>query len=295
MSMILARAVTLTSALILAACAQAQNAQPESASITSAAAAATRTPAATDTAALKQAIAGAWRDPANVTRDRYRHPYETLTFFGIAPTHTVVEITPGGGWYAEILAPYLRDRGSYVAAVVDPAAVPADGGRDYQQKSKAGLEEKFAAAPPQFDQVKLVGFDPKAPVLGPPESADRVLTFRNVHNWRSNGSAEGLFKAFFAVLKRGGVLGVVEHRANNDVAANDDSGYVGQAQVIGLAEGAGFKLEQASEINANPKDSKDHPEGVWTLPPSNRHADSDKAKYQAIGESDRMTLRFVKP
>ncbi|HZW19632.1 MAG TPA: methyltransferase [Luteimonas sp.] len=246
-------------------------------------------------AALQQAVAGDWRDPANVARDRYRHPAETLAFFGVKPGQTVIEITPGGGWYAEILAPLLRGDGHYVAAVVDPMAVKEGSGRDYQQKSKSGLEAKFAAAPAQFDGAGLVAYDPNAPVFGAPGSADVVLTFRNVHNWRMAGQAEGMFRGFFDVLKSGGTLGVVEHRAAADVGDDDKSGYVGVRQMIAMAEAAGFKLDAQSEINANPKDTKDYPGGVWTLPPTNNHDDADDAKYQAIGESDRMTLRFVKP
>jgi predicted methyltransferase len=245
-------------------------------------------------AALQAAIDGSWRDPANTPRDKYRHPGQTLAFFGIRPDMTVVEITPGGGWYAEILAPYLRNEGKYVAAVVDPMAVAEGKGRDYQQRSKDGLAKKFAAAPAQFDKATVVGYDPKAPSFGAPGSADLVLTFRNVHNWRSAGQAEGMFKGFYEVLKPGGMLGVVEHRAKADVPADDKSGYVGQDQVIALAKAAGFELAGSSEVNANPRDTKDYPGGVWTLPPSNNHPDADDAKYQAIGESDRMTLRFVK-
>ena len=144
--------------------------------------------------ALQQAIAGDWRDPANVARDRYRHPAETLAFFGVEPGQTLVEITPGGGWYAEILAPLLRDNGHYITAVVDPAAMEEGGGRDYQQRAKSRLEAKFAAAPAQFDQAQVVAYDPAAPVFGAPGSADVVVTFRNVHNWRSNGQAEGMFR-----------------------------------------------------------------------------------------------------
>ncbi|GAB2628701.1 class I SAM-dependent methyltransferase [Novilysobacter erysipheiresistens] len=279
----------------LAAC----NGNPPEPAATADAPAATEAPttaaAATPDAALQAAIAGDWRDPANVARDKYRHPAETLAFFGLQPQQTVVEITPGGGWYAEILAPYLRDGGHYVAAVVDPAALPEGGGRDYQQRSRDGLDKKFSAAPAQFDAAEVVAYDPAKPVFGAAGSADLVLTFRNVHNWRSDGIAQEMFDGFFAVLKPGGTLGVVEHRAIADVAADDESGYVGQDQVVALAEAAGFVLEEASEINANPLDTKDHPNGVWTLPPGNNHDDADDAKYQAIGESDRMTLRFRKP
>jgi predicted methyltransferase len=256
---------------------------------------ATAAPPQAGSDALRQAVAGDWRDPKNTARDRYRHPAETLAFFGLKPGQTVIEITPGGGWYAEILAPLLRDDGQYVAAVVDPMAVKEGGSRDYQQKSKSNLQKKFAAAPAQFDRAKVVAYDPNAPKFGAPGSADVVLTFRNVHNWRSANQAEGMFRGFFAVLKSGGTLGVAEHRARGDVADDDKSGYVGEQQVIAMAEAAGFRLDAKSEINANPKDTKDYPGGVWTLPPTNDHDAKDDAKYQAIGESDRMTLRFVKP
>ena len=284
--------------LALAACSPQQSATPaaaEPATETVAPATETVAPATAADATLDAAIAGAWRDPANAARDPYRHPGETLAFFGIRPDMTVVEITPGGGWYAEILAPYLKEHGHYLAAVVDPMAVPEGRGRDYQQKSKDGLEKKFAEAPAQFERATVVTYDPTAPVLGEPGSADLVVTFRNVHNWRGGGQAEGMFKAFHEVLKPGGTLGVVEHRAAADVPADDKSGYVGQDQVIALATAAGFELAESSEINANPLDTKDHPNGVWTLPPGNNHPEEDRAKYQAIGESDRMTLRFVKP
>ena len=243
---------------------------------------------------LRTAIAGEWRTPANAARDGHRHPAETLTFFGVTPDQTIIEITPGGGWYAEILAPFLRDGGTYVAAIVDPLALPEGRGRDYQQRGQDSLEKKFAEAPTQFGRATFVAYDPAAPTFGAPDSADLVVTFRNVHNWRSGGQAEGMFKGFFDVLKPGGVLGVVEHRANADVPADDDSGYVSEAQVIALAEAAGFVLDGKSEVNANPKDTKDHPNGVWTLPPSNNHDPEDAQKYRDIGESDRMTLRFVK-
>ena len=244
---------------------------------------------------LQAAVSGSWRDPANVLRDEYRHPAQTLAFFGVQPNQTVLEITPGNGWYSEILAPYLRRNGHYVAAVVDPQAVAEGRSRDYQQRSREGLEKKFAADAAHYDHSRVVAYDPAAPVFGAANSADVVLTFRNVHNWRTAGQAEGMFKGFFNVLKPGGTLGVVEHRAKADVPADDKSGYVGQAQVIAMAEAAGFKLAGESEINANARDSKDYPGGVWTLPPTNNHEPADAAKYKAIGESDRMTLRFVKP
>jgi predicted methyltransferase len=247
------------------------------------------------TPAVQKAVQDSHRDPANVKRDAYRHPAQTLSFFGVAPGKTVIEITPGSGWYSEILAPLLRGKGSYVAAVVDPMAVPEGRGRDYQQRSREGLEKKFAGNAAVYDKATLVAYNPTAPVFGAASSADVVLTFRNVHNWRSANQAEGMFKGFYSVLKPGGVLGVVEHRAKADVPADDKTGYVGQKQVIAMAEAAGFKLAGSSEINANPRDTKDYPNGVWTLPPTNQHDAADEAKYQAIGESDRMTLRFIKP
>src|SRR5690606_16414147 len=157
------------------------------------------------------------------------------------------------------------------------------------------LHKKFAEAPAQFGKASVVAYDPAAPVFGPAGSADLVLTFRNVHNWRGAGQAEGMFKGFYEVLKPGGVLGVVEHRARADVPADDRSGYVGQDQVIAMATAAGFERAASSEVNANPRDTRDHANGVWTLPPSSNHPEAERAKYQAIGESDRMTLRFVKP
>jgi len=256
---------------------------------------ATSTLAATSDAAWQAVVDGDWRSAANRARDVWRHPLQTLAFFGVQPDQRVIEITPGGGWYAEILAPGLRARGQYVAAVVNPDTLPAGGGRDYQTRMRDGLAQKFAASPAQFDRAQVVAYDPATPVFGAPASADVVLTFRNVHNWRMAGQAEGMFRSFFAVLKPGGTLGVVEHRAAADVAVEDRSGYVGEPQVIKMAEAAGFQLVAASDINANQNDPKNHPQGVWMLPPTNNHDAADAARYQAIGESDRMTLRFVKP
>ena len=242
-------------------------------------------------AALDAAIAGSWRDATNVARDRYRHPRETLGFFQLGAGQRVIEISPSGGWYSEILAPYLRDGGHYVAAT---ASAPADSGGG---KRNAALQAKFAAAPTRYDRVEWLEYDGKAPVLGAPASADAVLTFRNVHNWVAAGNSDAYFRAFFAALKPGSVLGVVDHRAKpgTDIETMKKSGYLTEALVIGLATDAGFVLEARSEVNANPKDDTDHPNGVWTLPPVNRHDAADDAMYKAIGESDRMTLRFRKP
>lgn len=250
-------------------------------------------PAAVEDRTLQEVVAGTWRSDGNRARDGFRHPVETLDFFGVEPSHSVVEITPGAGWYAEILAPYLYERGRYVAAVVEPESMPEGGGRDYQQRARQRLETLFTDAPDQFSRAGVVAYDPAAPVFGQAGSADVVLTFRNVHNWLSNDQAAGMFQGFFDVLRPGGVLGVVEHRARPGAA--DDSGYVLQQRVVELAGQAGFVLEEASEVNANPGDTGDHPNGVWTLPPTNNHDEADAARYAEIGESDRMTLRFRKP
>jgi predicted methyltransferase len=259
-----------------------------------AAAAGKTTKAATVDSPLQSVLAGSWRSEANRARDQYRHPAETLAFFQVEPSATLIEITPGQGWYAEILAPLLKPNGHYIAAVLDPnSAAPEQ--RGYQQKNRDKLHEKFKADAERYGKAQVVEFDGKQPVFGKPNSADRVVTFRNVHNWAQNGTAPAYFKGFFDVLKPGGVLGVVDHRANPDLPLNPGSGYVSEAQVIKLATDAGFKLDAKSEINANSRDTRDYEKGVWTLPPSLRMGEVDKEKYLAIGESDRFTLRFVKP
>lgn len=242
-------------------------------------------------------LAGDWRDPANTARDAFRHPRETLAFFGVGPSQRIVEISPGGGWYTEILAPLPKDKGSYVGVVNDPAKAANERARDYFANANGKLREKLAARPDVYGNATLVEVDPAAPVIGEPGSADVVLTFRNVHNWVMSGQEAAMFKSFYDVLAPGGVLGVVEHRAapGKTLAEVKTSGYLPEDYVVGLAEAAGFVLEEKSEINANPADTRDHPNGVWTLPPSNNHPEADRAKYAAIGESDRMTLRFVKP
>jgi len=240
---------------------------------------------------LDDVLAGNWRPAANSARDVYRHPKATLQFFGVRPDQTIVEITPGGGWYSEILAPLLNDNGHYIAAV----AAPKNG--DEARRDDSALQRKFAADPVHYGHAQIVEFDPRAPVFGAPGSADMVLTFRNVHNWVMADTAPAMFKAFFAVLRPGGVLGVVDHRAADDttLAATKESGYLPTGYVVRLATDAGFVLDGSSEVNANPKDTRDHPKGVWTLPPTLALGDKDRAKFQAIGESDRMTLRFAKP
>ena len=237
---------------------------------------------------LDSVLAGNWRSDTNRARDKYRHPKETLQFFGVRPDQTVIEITPGGGWYSEILAPLLKDNGHYIAAVQKSSGGEA-------RRDGDALHTKFATDKAHYGNAQFVEFDPKAPVLGAPNSADRVLTFRNVHNWVEADNAPLMFKAFFMVLRPGGVLGLTDHRANDGISLDKESGYLPTSYVVKLATDAGFKLEESSEINANPKDTKDYPKGVWTLPPTLTLGDKDRAKYLAIGESDRMTLRFVKP
>lgn len=245
--------------------------------------------------ALKAAIASSQRTPAYVQRDAARHPYETLMFFGIKPTMTVVELSPGGGWYTEILAPYLRDKGKYIAGSYSP-----DSSDEHLRGYARSFRSKMAANPALFGKVDVEVFEPPRHLnYAPAGSVDMVLTFRNIHNWIAQGddNAKKVFKSAYDALKHGGVLGVAEHRlpAGMKQDSKASTGYVHEAYVIKLAESVGFKLGAKSEINANPKDTADHPNGVWALPPTYRNKDADRAKYQAIGESDRMTLRFVKP
>jgi len=241
---------------------------------------------------IASALAGAHRSPESRARDVHRHPAETLAFFGFKPDLTVVEILPGGGWYTEILAPALREQGKYIAATYGPTAE-----REYQQRSYHALVKRFEAAPELYGKPEIVLFDPPATLeLGAPGSVDQVLTFRNTHNWIRAGVAEQVFAAFHRALKPGGTLGVVQHRAPAGVDPIESAkrGYVAQDYIIELVEAAGFELVASSEINANPKDTKDHPDGVWNLPPVFMKKDENRAHYAAIGESDRMTLRFVK-
>lgn len=249
-------------------------------------------PAAQDD--INQALAGSWRSPENRARDRYRHPAQTLAFFHVTPTVNLIEITPGAGWYAEILAPALKAHGSYTAAVVNPEfARPQQ--QAYQKRYLDELRAKFAADPARYGKAHIVEFNPMQPIFGEPASADVVVSFRNVHNWVQAGTENEYFKAFFAVLKPGGVLGIVDHRAVPGSPLDKSSGYLPEEYVINLAVAAGFQLDGRSEINANPRDTKDYPKGVWTLPPTLILGDRDRGKYLAIGESDRFTLRFIKP
>ena len=238
--------------------------------------------------AIAAAVAAPTRTQTNLARDPYRHPAETLAFFGVKPGDTVVELWPGGGWYTEILAPLTKAGGGtlYVAA-------PWERGLNRVKTKQAENADVYGAM--KLAEFPHAGTNPKVP----DGSADVVLTFRNVHNWRFDGAdnTANAFKQIFAMLKPGGTLGVVEHRLNesDDSAKEEKSGYMKKSSIVAFAEAAGFKLAGESEINANPKDTKDYPKGVWTLPPNLTEGETDRAKYVAIGESDRMTLKFVKP
>jgi len=249
---------------------------------------------------LASAVAGSWRLEQEKARDAWRHPVETLTFFGIKPSDTVVEIYPGGGWYTAILGPYLKSGGGRLyAAHVDPAA--SEGARANVETFKAA----FVDRPDTYGDITLTVASRTSPGVAPDGSADAVLTFRNVHNWMAGGYADKIFADAFRALKPGGVLGVEEHRlpSARDQDLRATSGYVLESYVVQLAQNAGFVLEESSEINANPNDTADHPLGVWMLPPTLERPQPgspeaegyDPAKYIAIGESDRMTLRFRKP
>ena len=235
-------------------------------------------------------LAGPQRSAANRARDAARHPVETLTFFGLKPTMTVVEISPQAGWYTEILAPYLRDRGHFIAAGSYPGSA---GGK----QAVATFKAKLDADPADYRKVAVTSFAKDQYAIAPAGSADMVLTFRNIHNFYIGGYAPAAFKAFYTALKPGGVLGIEEHRLPEPMpdARQQDSGYMKVSTVKALAAAAGFKFVGASDVNANPKDTHDYPKGVWTLPPTFDEGAKDHAKYAAIGESDRMTLKFVKP
>ena len=245
--------------------------------------------------ALQMAVKHHNRSAENAARDQYRHPVETLAFFDVKPDSTVVEISPGGGWYTEILAPLLAAHGTYYAA-----HFPAETDSDYYKRNRAAFAEKLASDP-VYNRVQLTEFAPgNSSAIAPAGSADVVLTFRNLHNWYNSGGNDGMvtiFKDFYKALKPGGVLGVVEHRLPAAKASGDwvKTGYFPQQLAIELAQKAGFVFEGSSEVNANPKDTADYSGGVWTLPPVLRLKEQDRTKYLAIGESDRMTLKFRKP
>ena len=227
----------------------------------------------------------------DTSRDQFRHPVETLSFFGITPAMNVVEISPGGGWYTEILAEHLT--GALFAAHYDPNAE-----RAYYRNSQGKFATKMASDPVLYGNVQMHIFDATNEILNTEDnSADAVVTFRNVHNWLGASSESKAFALFFKTLKPGGILGVVEHRApvGTDRKTMKESGYMTQDYVVELGRRAGFIFEESSEVNANPNDTADHLEGVWTLPPSLALGKKDRERYMSIGESDRMTLRFRKP
>jgi predicted methyltransferase len=239
---------------------------------------------------LDDILAGTHRSAANRVRDPYRHPRETLLFFGIRPEMTVIEITPNPGWYTEVIAPLLRPNGRYIAAL------PATGAEEYSERALEQFRGLLGSAPQLFDKVELAPFQPGQPIVAD-GTADMVVTFRNIHNWMARSTAEKAFASMYQALKPGGVLGVVEHRGSSQQPQDPQAGtgYVNQTYAVRMIEAAGFRLVATSEINANPRDTKDHPGGVWALPPVYSQRDKDREKFTAIGESDRFTLKFVKP
>jgi len=243
--------------------------------------------------ALRTAVDSPDRPVDQSARDDARNPYETLSFFGLQPDMTVVEISPSGGWYTAILAPYLKDDGQLIAAHWD---LEGDNVPDFYRRIRAQFEESFSDTE-KFGTIEIIPFaPPEKTMLGEPDSADMVLTFRNVHGYKRAGTFGNVIDAAHAVLKPGGVFGVVSHRLPEDREQDPEarSGYVKQSWVVEMAEARGFELEDSSEINANPRDTADHPSGVWSLPPSLREGEETAEKFRAIGESDRFTLKFVK-
>lgn len=245
-----------------------------------------------DRARLEAVVAGAHRTPAYRQRDSHRHPVETLEFFGLTPDMHVVEIWPTGGWYTEIIAPYVRAEGRYYGAHFD-----SEHSSEFLRTQRAAFISKLRADPDTYGDAQVTELARGKYQLAPAGSVDMVLTFRNVHNWTIGGYAEEVFAGIYRALKRGGVLGIVDHRGEPHPPGDPETetGYLRTEHVLALAEAAGFELEASSEVNANPADTKDHPEGVWTLPPSLRLGPKNYDKYMGIGESDRMTLKFRKP
>lgn len=244
---------------------------------------------------LEAAMNGDHRTEKNTARNKYRHPLSTLSFFGLEPEMSVLEIAPGGGWYTEIIAPAMRDTGTYIAGSYD---VEIEGQPKYRYRQHDALLTQITEQSELYGQIKVATYSPpQSRNLWKKDSVDMVLTFRSSHGWVRDGLIDDVYADFFSVLKPGGVLGVVQHRApvGGDAVAWAKKGYVPEARIIQAAEKAGFALDAKSEINANAKDLKDHDEGVWRLPPTLGLGDQDRDKYLAIGESDRMTLRFVKP
>ncbi|MGH8139170.1 MAG: class I SAM-dependent methyltransferase [Steroidobacteraceae bacterium] len=242
--------------------------------------------------ALDNILAGTHRSEQNRARDVYRHPKETLLFFGMRPEMNVLEVWPEPGWYTEVIAPLVKDRGKYHAAVI-----AADPQSKYVTARLVDYHDKLAERPDLYGRVAVVTFPTDGSDVVPPRSLDMIVTFRNIHNWMARDSAGPAFATMYKALKPGGVLGVTEHRGNPAVPQDPKakSGYVNEDYAIRLIEGQGFRLVGESQVNANPKDTRDYEQGVWTLPPTYRLGEQDRQKYAAIGESDRFTLKFVKP
>lgn len=242
---------------------------------------------------LEPILQSAHRGADERARDAQRHPRQTLEFFGLRPDMTVVEIWPGNGWYTEILAPLLRDHGKLYAAQIDPA------GGEYARNTVETYREKLAGRTDLYGKVIVTTLapPPSKELIAPPGTVDLIVTFRNLHNWMMFGWQREALQSMYAALKPGGTLGIVEHRGNPNVPqdARAASGYVNEDHAIALIESVGFKLVDRSEINANPRDTKDYERGVWALPPSYANGAVDRARYEAIGESDRFTLKFIKP
>lgn len=242
---------------------------------------------------LASAVAAAHRSAPNRARDPWRHPLETLRFFGLQREQTVIEIAPGAGWYTEILAPWLRDRGRLIAA-----HYARDDASEYRRRSRAVFDRFLATRSDLYDRVVTVTLPTSARFTDLPAAtaADAIVTFRNVHNWLTDGHLDQTLRAFALALKPGGVLGVVDHRAPAGASLDwmTRSGYVSEALMESAAQAAGFRLQARSEVNANPLDDKYHPNGVWSLPPSFRGGAVDRERYAAIGESDRFTHRYIR-
>ena len=243
-------------------------------------------------ARLRELADGAHRSAEQKARNQYRHPVETLSFFGIREDMVVAELWPFGGWYVSILAPFLQEKGKFYAAAIDPGTT-----QERELGYNKQLHTMLESNPSIYDKVIVTALAPGKAEIAPAGSLDMVLTFRNIHNWEWAGIGKAVFEEAYKALKPGGILGVVEHRAdpNNVPELKPGVAYVGEDYAIKLIESAGFKFLANSEINANPKDTKDYPRGVWTLPPNYAMGDQDREKYAAIGESDRFTLKFVKP